>query len=387
MSALAKRRDDTTRQEATAAPAPARPGLKVAKITPEDVRRLQADPSPETRSGFAGKFGQQYDDFVASGSEEFAGAILQFLAKDIDATVRQALTESIAESANLPPSLTVELACDDIEIARPILERSPVLKDEWLAEIVRNRSMQYGVAVAGRDAISEDLVDVLINSGESDVVMRLLTNDGAQISDKALCLLAKDYQDNDEIQDRLAQRPDLPAELVDHLLDAIGEKLEWDLVADRSMDPGEAKRLVAATKARTAATLAKQHKIEKATLRSMHERMATGELSALDILSFLRDGDVERFEASLATMAKLDTVKTRRLLYNMDKRCVAVLCLRAGLGTPQYMAVRMALDLAEKGVGEVHATRVKYSSDTVRFVQQQYERIRKDKKLIRQMLQ
>ncbi|MGI9489513.1 MAG: DUF2336 domain-containing protein, partial [Geminicoccaceae bacterium] len=118
-----------------------------------------------------------------------------------------------------------------------------------------------------------------------------------------------------------------------------------------------------------------------------HERMTTGELSALDILSFLRDGDVRRFEASLSTLAKLDAVKTKRLLYNMDKRCVAVLCLRAGLGTPQYMAVRMALDLADKGVTEAHATRVKYSPDTVRFVQQQYERIRKDEKLIRQMIQ
>ena len=368
-----------------AAPVSTKP--EAAKITPEDIKQLQSNPSPETRSGFAGKFGQQYDEFVANGSKEFAGSILLFLAKDIEATVRQSLAESIAESPNLPPDLVADLASDDIEIARPILERSPILQDEQLAEIVQSHATQYALAVAGRDTISEDLSNTLIDSDEADVIVRLITNEGAEISDEALCLLAKDYQDVAEIQDRLAQRPDLPPEIVDHLLDAIGEKLEWDLVTDRSMNLSEARRLVAATKERTAASLAKKQQEEKATLRSMHERMATGELSALDILGFLRDGDVRRFEASLSTLAKLDAVKTKRLLYNMDKRCVAVLCLRAGLGTPQYMAVRMALDLADKGVTEAHATRVKYSPDTVRFVQQQYERIRKDKKLIRQMMQ
>ncbi len=376
-----------TQQQATADPASAKPKSDAAKITPEDIKQLQSNPSPETRSGFAGKFGQQYDEFVANGSKEFAGSILLFLAKDVEATVRQALAESIAESPNLPPDLVADLASDDIEIARPILERSPILQDEQLAEIVQSHAMQYALAVAGRDMVSEDLANALIGSDEADVIVRLITNEGAQISDDALCLLAEDYQDVAEIQDRLARRPDLPPELVDHLLDAIGEKLEWNLVTDRSMSLSEARRLIAATKERTSASLSKRRQMEKATLRSMYERMTTGELSALDILGFLRDGDVQRFEASLSTLAKLDAVKTKRLLYNMDKRCVAVLCLRAGLGTPQYMAVRMALDLADKGVTEAHATRVKYSPDTVRFVQQQYERIRKDEKLIRQMIQ
>ncbi len=388
MSAVATRREALTKKVGVmSSKASAKPSLEEAKITAEDVRELQANPSAETRAGFAGKFGQQYDDFIASGSKKFADAILQFLAKDVEATVKQALTESIAESPNLPGDLAADLASDTIAIARPILERSPVLEDTQLTEIIRSHAMQYALSVAGRETISEDLADVLIESGEPDVIIRLINNDGAEISDDALCLLAKDYQDDTDIQDRLAKRPDLPPELVDHLLGAIGDKLEWDLVKDRSIDPSEARRLVAATKERTAKKLAKQDKIEKLTLRSMHERMASGELNAIDILGFLRDGDVRQFEVSLSTMAKLDTIKARRLLYNMDKRCLAVLCLRAGLGTPQYMAVRMALDLAEKGVSETNAERVKYPTKTVRFVQEQYDRIRKDKKLMRQMLQ
>ncbi|MGH1479768.1 MAG: DUF2336 domain-containing protein [Geminicoccales bacterium] len=385
-TAVANRHKIAAQQQTATASAQARPNLEIVKITPKDVQELQSDPSPETRSRFAGKFGQQYDDFIASGSQEFADAILQFLAKDVEATVRQSLAESIAESPNLPAELAVGLASDTIEIARPILERSPVLQDEQLAEIVRSHATHYALAVAGRDTINEDLADALIDSNESDVIMRLITNSGARISNDALYCLAKDYENDIDIQDRLAQRPNLPPELVDHLLGAIGDKLAWDLVTDRSMDLDEARRLVAATKERTAKKLGREDKVEKATLRSLHERMAAGDLTALDILGFLRDGDVRKFEGSLSAMARLNSVKTRQLLYNLDKRCLAVLCLRAGLGTPQYLAVRMALDLADRKVSDGRAERAKYPTETIRFVQEQYERIRKDKKLIRQMV-
>jgi uncharacterized protein (DUF2336 family) len=227
----------------------------------------------------------------------------------------------------------------------------------------------------------------LVASNESNVIVRLISNNGAEVSDETLCLLARNYQDDVEIQNGLAQRQHLPPEVVDHLLGAIGDKLAWDLVIDRSIDLDEARRLVAATKDRTARKLGKRVNVEKATLRFMHERMAAGDLTALDILGFLRDGDVRQFEASLATMAKLDSNKARRLLYNMDKRCLAVLCLRAGLGTPQYLALRMALDLADRAVADGLTDRVKYRTETALFVQEQYERIRNDKKLMQQMLQ
>lgn len=394
MAALADRRAiDAVNEEAAPAKAPTKakasekPKLEAVKITAEDVQQLQANPSPEIRSRFAGKFGQQYDDFIANGSQQFADAILMFLAKDVEETVRQALTESIAESPNLPANLAIELASDSIAIARPILERSPILEDDSLAEIVRSHAMHYALAVAGRDTIGEGLADTLIDSHEADVILRLIANEGAQISDQALCLIAKDYQDDAEIQERLAKRPNLPSELVDHLLGVIGETLNWDLVTNRAIDSEEARRLIAATKERTARKLSAEAKVEKVTMRAMHERMMAGDLKAIDILGFLRNGDVRKFEAALATMAKLNASKVRELLYNMDKRCLAVLGLRAGLGTPQYLAIRMALDLAERRISDAHAQYVKYPDDTARFVQEQYDRIRKDKTLIRQLLQ
>lgn len=392
MSTAAAGRDEIVSKaqipmESKAASDPASSGNGPKKITPQDVAELRSNPSPATRSRFAGKFGLQYDEFISGGARQFADGILYFLARDVEAIVRQALTESIAESPNLPADLAVDLAADIIDIARPILRRSPVLQDQQLVEIIGKTATDHALVVASRAQIGENLSDALIASCDASVVMRLIGNKGAQISANSLCEIAETYRGDARIQDGLAQRPNLPAELVDHLLGAIGDKLAWDLVTEKSISPDEARRLVAATKERTARKLNKNEKAEKTMQRSLLERMIDGDLTAMDVLGFLRDGDISQFELALSTMAKIGAAKTRHLLYNMDKRCLAALCLRAGLGTPQYLAIRMAFDLAERGVSETRAERFKYPSETIRFVQDQYDRLRADKTLIRQMLQ
>ena len=67
-------------------------------------------------------------------------------------------------------------------------------------------------------------------------------------------------------------------------------------------------------------------------------------------MAFLRDGAIAKVEAGLALLADIDVPRVRQLLYGMDKRGLAALCARAGFGAPHYIAIRMALDLAEQGM-------------------------------------
>lgn len=356
------------------------------KITPADLEILRSNPSTATRSAFAAKFGRQYDAFAATSSKEFADTILFHLAKDVEAVVRKALAETVAESPNLPKTLAIDLAEDDIDIARPILEKCRVLEDPELVSIIQAQAMYHALAVAGRETVSDVVSDALIDTENIDAIVRLLSNSGAQFSEQGLCRLADDFSGVSSIQNRLIKLPDLPAAVVERLIDGIGDALEWDLVKSRSIAPTEAREIAKAMKSQAAKSIATRGGVEQATAAAMRERMTKGALKPLDILRFLRDGNVGKFEAALATLAKIDGKKTKRLLYNMDKRALAALCIRCGLGTPQYMAIRMALDLADMGVNEVRASRVKYPADTFRFIQDQYERLRKDKKVVGQFL-
>jgi uncharacterized protein (DUF2336 family) len=343
-----------------------------------DVHALKDDPSPASRAALAAKFGRQYDHLVEGDTRPLAEAVLELLVRDLEKNVRQALAEAVAASASLPHGVATRLARDELDVARPLLERSPVLSDEDLAEIVRTHAMQYALAVAGREHLSEWLSDVLADTNEPEVVATLTGNPGAKLSVATLRRIADDYRGDRAIQDRLIRRPALPYELVDQLVSAIGERLEWELIQQRRISKAEARQLMAAARDRATLSIVAREHGEKSIERELRHRFTTGELGPEDIVAFLRDGEIARVEAGLALLADVDVPRTRQLLYGMDKRGLAALCARAGFGAPHYLALRMALDLAEQGMQGAEPD-ITYSAETITFVQQQFDQIRSDR--------
>ena len=246
--------------------------------------------------------------------------------------------------------MATRLARDEFEVARAILQCSPVLSDDDLGEIVRTHAMQYALAVAGREHLSEWLSDLLADTGEPEVVAALTGNPGAQLSVATLRRIAEDYRDDRAIHDRLIRRPALPYELVDQLVNAIGERLEWELIQKRRISKTEARQLMAAARDRATLSIVARDHGEKSIERELRHQFTTGELTPEEIVAFLRDGAVAKVEAGLALLADIDVPRVRQLLYGMDKRGLAALCARAGFGAPHYIAIRMALDLAEQGM-------------------------------------
>jgi uncharacterized protein (DUF2336 family) len=363
-----------------ARPAPAEP-----RLSPADVQALRDDPSPEARATLAAKFGRQYDNLAEGETRSLAEAVLQLLVRDLELKVRQTLAEALAARPKLPPEIASRLAHDDIEVARPVLEQSPVLSDAELGEIVRTHAMQYALAVAGREHLSEFLSDSLAEAGDAEVVARLIGNAGAQISLATLQRVAADYREDAGVQERLIRRPALPYELVSHLVEVIGQRLEWDLVRKRRMGVEEARQLMAATRERATLSIVAREHGERSTERELRLRFSEGGLSPEEVLTFLRNGEIGRVEASFVLLADIDLARTRQLLYGMDKRGLAAMCARAGFGTPHYAALRMTLDLAEQGL-KAEAAEVGYAEDTMRFIQEQYERIQADPDMIAEWL-
>jgi uncharacterized protein (DUF2336 family) len=343
-----------------------------------DVQALQDDPSPPSRAALAGKFGRQYDQLVEGDTRTLAQAVLELLARDADKTVRQALAEAAAASANLPQGIARRLADDELEVARPILTHSPVLTDDDLVEIVRTRAVQYALALASRERLSEWLSDAVADTDDPEVVAVLTGNPGAALSVATLRRIADDYRDDRAVQDRLIRRPALPYELVDQLVTALGARLEWDLIRQRRIGKAEARQLMAAARERAALSTVAREQEERSIERELRHRFTAGDLGPEDIVRFLRDGEIARLEAGLALLAGLDLLRVRALLYGMNKRGFAALCARAGFGAPHYVALRMALDLAEQGL-EGSDPESTYASEAIAAAQQQFDQIRSDR--------
>jgi uncharacterized protein (DUF2336 family) len=349
-----------------------------------DVERLRTG-TVEARTYLAIRFGRQYDELTSSGTRALADAVLELLVRDVAKVVRQALAEEVAASPNLPWEIANTLARDDIDVARPILEASPVLADKDLIDIVRTHALQYALAVAGRERLSPEVAETLVEVGSVEVIRRLAGNSGADFSEKTVRQILADHFDDGEVRDRLVRRPALPYELVQRLVAEVGERLEWVLVQERRVSALEARELMRAV--RETATLgfvAREH-AARALESAMRERLAAGELGPETVLLCLRDGAVRDFEAALAVLAGVALETARKVLYGMDKRGIAALCIRAGFGVAHYLALRMVLDLVEAGVNG-RGAEAAYSDTNLRFIQQQYQEMLLDPDLVGSLL-
>jgi uncharacterized protein (DUF2336 family) len=353
-------------------------GAKAAgqPLSRSDVEALQADPSPASRAALATKFGRQFDQLVGGRTRPLAEAVLQLLVRDGEPKVRQALAEAVAARPNLPVAVAARLAGDDWEVARPILELSPVLDDDALSAIVRTHAGRHALAVAARTHLSERLSDRLAETNEPDVVAVLVANAGAELSTATLRRIDEDFRDDRRIQDRLIRRPKLPAALIDRFLAAIAERLEWQTIRTRRMSKVEARQLIAAVRDRASAATDPEQG-EPALEHRLRARRASGDLGPEDVLAYLRDGETGGVETGLALLAEVDPSRARELLHGADRRGLAALCARADFGAPHYVALRLALDLAEQGFDSAELE-VAYPPETVTFVQKQYDLIRGD---------
>lgn len=354
---------------------PSRPGLGM-----EDVRILQQDRSPEQRALVARKFGEQFDDLSGGEHAALAQAVLGLLVRDVARGVREVLAETVAHSPNLPRSIAMALAGDEIEVARPLMERSPVLDDKALVEIIRTNAMQYALAAAARSNLSETVTEALVETRDRQVVARVVGNAGAKFSAATLRRVAEDWRADSAINERLVRRPELPYELVEQLVGVIGDRLEWELVRSRSMSPDQARQLMRAIRERATISMVSREHGDRAVQRRVRERMVAGGMGADALLGYLKDGDVAAFEIGLSLLSRLEPTRCRRLLYHADRRHLAAMCLRAGVPTPHYLVLRMTLEIAEDAVS--HGSARPYPAETAQFLQQQYERLRADPELV-----
>lgn len=151
----------------------------------------------------------------------------------IERIERQALVElsgRIADVDNAPAGIIGRLSQDDdIEIAGPILERSPVLTDSDLIAIAETKSQAHLASIAGRAEIAETVTDVLIDRGDSHVTRKVTENAGARISEAGYAKVCSRAEQDESLAVAIASRVELPPDLLDRLVrkatDTVRQKL------------------------------------------------------------------------------------------------------------------------------------------------------------------
>ena len=275
---------------------------------------------------------------VDSYSDDHVGIFDDVMSRLIEKIERQALVElsgRLAPADRAPINVIGRLSHDDdIEISGPILEKSKVLTDRDLVEIAETKSQAHLSAIAGRGQLNEPVTDVLINRGNSAVARKVTANDGARFSRFGLAKAVRRAEEDDSLADAIANRSDLPADLLDELVRKATTTVRQRLLANARPEMRERiGRVLVAVSSQIASSVTSRPgggrtmaRHDPASLRARVSQCAEA-------------GSIEELTDALAIVSKLPVKVVGNLIRQRSDEGMLVLGKASGMGWPELQKV------------------------------------------------
>jgi uncharacterized protein (DUF2336 family) len=265
--------------------------------------------------------------------------IFMDLIRRAERDLRQRLAARLADAAWAPSGLVNALALDDIEIARPVIAKSPVLKDHDLVRLLTEATIEHQIEVARRPNLGAPVVEAILDQGDPAVLTTLAGNASAEVSDCAMFRLVSLAREIAALRIPLARHPRLTAELAYALYVWVGETLKNEIV-DRfevNRDAFEAAMQVAVAESVSGAPMPEasaapgEDDVRQMEVRLVAKLQAAGELKAGFLLRALREGKLHLFQVALACLAGVRTEDVQTASDSERPELLALACAHVGI--------------------------------------------------------
>lgn len=316
---------------------------------------LAFDKSMESRRALTATIGDlfdQQDEVLSERERALMTDILRKLIHDCEKAVRRDLSERLSDAPNPPHELIVSLANDEIEVAEPILKQSKMLRDAELIGVIRHRTQQHQLAIAMRRSLSEYVSDVLVETGNTDVIKVLLENSDAKISEATMENLAEESRRVDTYQEPLLRRGDLKSELAERMCLWVSAALRSYTTETFEVDPSQIDDHLE----RASGAIARdpesrqdgprqdepgQAEPEKKTPAEALARRLTeqGKVTPDFLVQVLRQGEVPLFEALFGQISGLRAPRLHDVLYDSGGEGLAIACRAIEMPKPAFATI------------------------------------------------
>ena len=314
-------------------------------LSQSDVAKLLAEPSAQVRSELASKLAVEIDNPSLKDSEvQIAQDIVRLMAKDAEASVRQALAQSLRKAARMPHDVAVKLANDIESVALPILENSTVLTDDDLMKIINGGASSKQEAIASRAVVSEKISEVLIQSAPEKVVAKLMDNAGAKISEPSMNKAVDRFSESEVVKEKMVTRPTLPIAVTERLVNMVSENLKDYLVRNHEMSPTMAANLVMQSRERATIALS-DHSSDEELEKMVQQMHKNGRLTPSIILRAICMGDIAFFEMAMAVQANVPIINARILIHDAGRLGLKSLYAKTTMPPRLMPAFRVAVDV------------------------------------------
>ena len=348
----------------------------MAPITKNDVAKLINDPSGNNRAEAADKISKQFsDDQLSENERSLAEDIFRIMIKDAEVRVRKALARNLKQTPLLPHDVALTLARDVDAVALPILQFSEILSDSDLVDIIGDGpdSVEKQRAIATRGNVSEIVSSALVQAGHEDVLVDLIGNDGAEISEQSLQKVVDDFGHNERIQKPIISRNHLPITIAEPMVTLVSDRLRGELLSRGHLPEGIVNAVM--TQSQESATIgllgddSESRDVEILVEHLYTNNRLTGGL----ILRALCMGDISFFEAGIARRAAVSLLNSRILIHDSGLYGLQAIYNKADMPASFFPGVRAALEVAhETDLDGREKDRERYSRRMIERILTQY---------------
>ena len=288
-------------------------------------------------------------------AERLIGDILMVLVRQAEQDIRARLAQRLAPARWAPSALVNTLALEDIEIARPIIARSPVLTEPDLVRLLVTATVEHQIEVARRPHIGQAVVRTILERKEPSVLTALAGNETAALTERDLAVLVASARQIASLRAPLARHPRLNADLALSLYAWVGEVLRREL-SERF--PGNDEQLKAAIDEAVGGAadgppliLTEQGDPDRAEMEAklIAKLQAAGQLRPGYLLKSLREGKLYLFEVALAALAHLRTEEVRLACGSDRPELLALACAAVGIDRSVFPTILSLLRALNHG--------------------------------------
>jgi uncharacterized protein (DUF2336 family) len=315
---------------------------------------LASDLHESVREGLAGKLAglvPDIDGATFGRLHKLTRQTIATLARDELPRVRAIMSEALSELDGKVPEelrkLVQALAADEVlEVASPVLERSPLLSERDILSIITSGPPDGALAiVAKRAGLGETLADFVVEHGDENAVTQLLANDSAQIREETLDRILDKAPEVPEWHDPLVRRPQLSVQVTMRIAGFVARSLLDVLLTRSDLDPETAEVVRAIVAGRIESDLPAEGEDDDEEDPADEARRLHGEGQLDDgrLMDAVNAGKRRFATAGLAARASMSYETARDLLATRSAKAVTALAWKAGLEMRDAIQVQLRL--------------------------------------------
>jgi uncharacterized protein (DUF2336 family) len=269
------------------------------------------------------------------------------LLDDPSPLVRRAMAEAFALSEEAPAAVVHGLAADQPFVAVPVLERSPLLLDADLVDMVATARPEIAAAIARRPCLQPAVAAAIAEVGPAEACLELIENPAADIALFSVNRIVERFGHLAAIREALLALENLPVETRQALVAKLSQTLADFVTARAWLGKERALSVVAEACEKATVTLAAEAPEVRPLVRHLRE---TGQLTAGLILRALLCGNCSLFEEALAELSGMPLRRIYGLVHGRGNAGFRALYDKAGLPASTYPAFREAIEAMHEDV-------------------------------------